>query len=129
MGEVELSLVGLEEKRGEREAEASGNLPLQVDAARGVVYGKGGRGEEEIRWHQQMSAPITSLWVQDGLRLSRVNLSSHSALPNHQRPTLMMGESPSTSCSVYVWLSPKTSSVCAYKKNSHYNVLIYDLSI
>ena len=92
MGEVELSLVGLEEERGEGEAEFTGNLPLQVDAARGVVYGKGGRGEEEIRWHQQMSAPITSLWVQDGFRLSRVNLSSHSALPNHQRPTLMMGE-------------------------------------
>lgn len=126
MGEVELSLVGLEDERGEGEAEVGGNLPLQVDAARGVVYGKGGRGEEETSWHLQMSAPITSLWVQDGSRLIQVNLSSHSALPNHQRPTLMMGEPPSTSClfsPICVWLSHKASH--AYK-NFHYNVFVYE---
>ena len=92
VGEVELSLVGGgEEERLRGEEEFSGELPVQVDAARGVVYGEGG-GEEEGTWHRQMSAPITAMWVQDGHRLSRVNLSSHSVLPMHQRPTLMMGE-------------------------------------
>ena len=94
MGEVDLSLVGLEEDGGS--ADYAGSVPLQVDAARGVVYGEevgrgGGGGGGGRAWHRKMSAPITSLWVQDGLRLSRVNLSSHSALPSHQRPTLMMG--------------------------------------
>ena len=91
VGEVELSLVGEGEGgEGGKGEEFSGSVLLQVDAARGVIYGEGGGGEG--RWHRQMSAPITSLWVQDGFRLSRVNLSSHSALPTHQRPTLMMGE-------------------------------------
>ena len=80
-----------EESEGGGKVEFGGSVPLQVDAARGVVYGEGGGGGER-RWRQQMSAPIISLWVQDGFQLSRVNLSSHSALPSHQRPTLMMGE-------------------------------------
>ena len=92
---MELSLVGSDggkDSEGGEKVEFSGSVPLQVDAARGVVYGEGGGGEE-MKWRRQMSAPITALWVQDGFRLSRVNLSSHSALPSHQRPTLMMGES------------------------------------
>ena len=97
VGEVDLSLVGaapLREGEGEGEgggAEFGEGISVQVDAARGVLYGEEGGGEGK-EWYRQMSAPITSLWVQDGLRLSRVNLSSHSALPSHQRPTLMMGE-------------------------------------
>lgn len=89
MGELDLSLVGLAGE-GER-VEFSGSLPLRVDAARGVVYGErggGGRGN----WSLHISAPITSLWIQDGLQLSRINLSSHSILPSDQRPSLMMGE-------------------------------------
>lgn len=90
MGEVELSLVG---EGNSDNVEFGGSVPVQVDAARGVVYGEEigrGRGGERA-WRRKMTAPITSLWVQDGLRLSRVNLSSHSVLPSHQRPTLMMG--------------------------------------
>lgn len=115
VGEVDLSLVGLEE-RGEVEGEVGGDLPFQVDAARGVVYGKGGR-EGETKWHQLMSAPITSLWVQDGFRLSRVNLSSHSALPNHQRPTLMMGEPSSTSYFILYMSGRHLKCSLAYEKN------------
>ena len=96
MGEVELSLIGpaqWEERDGADVKFADSGVPVQVDAAHGVLYGEGGEGGEGGgRWQRQMTAPITSLWVQDGLRLSRVNLSSHSALPSGQRPTLMMGE-------------------------------------
>ena len=98
MGEVELSLVGSNLWGGEEGdmgggVEFGGSVPVQVDAAQGVLYGEGEVGEGEGgRWHRQMSAPITSLWMQDGLRLVRVNLSSHSVLPSDQRPSLMMGE-------------------------------------
>ena len=100
VGEVDLSLVGMVGDEGGG-AGFGGHLPLQVDAARGVVYGEKG-GEGERRWSRQMSAPITSLWVQDGLQLSRINLSSHSVLPSHQRPTLMMGEPSCTASTVYL---------------------------
>ena len=95
VGEVDLSLVGPGQAGGgEGEgAEYGGSVPLQVDAAQGVVYGeRGGGGGGESRWRRQMSAPITALWVQDGHQLSRINLSSHSILPSNQRPTLLMGE-------------------------------------
>ena len=97
MGEVELSLVGpaqWAERDGADVKFTDSGVPVHVDAARGVLYGDegGGEGGGRKRWQRQMTAPITSLWVQDGLRLSRVNLSSHSALPSGERPTLMMGE-------------------------------------
>ena len=93
VGEVELSLVGSAPWAGEEGdvggAEYGGSVSVKVDTARGVLYGE---GEGEMgRWNRKMSAPITSLWVQDGLRLIRVNLSSHSVLPSYQRPSLMMG--------------------------------------
>ncbi|CAI8024833.1 hypothetical protein GBAR_LOCUS14386 [Geodia barretti] len=92
VGEVELSLVGSAPWAGEEGdvggAEYGGSVSVKVDTARGVLYGE---GEGEMgRWNRKMSAPITSLWVQDGLRLIRVNLSSHSVLPSYQRPSLMM---------------------------------------
>ena len=99
MGEVELSLVGgnteggeeeKEESHEEEKIEASQTFPLKVDAARGIVYAV---REDQTLWQHQMAAPITAMWVQDGHRLSRVNLSCHSVLPKRRfgHPALMMG--------------------------------------
>ena len=77
------------EKGEEDTVDSHPRLPLQVDAARGVVYG--GR-EHQSQWQHRTSAPITAMWVQDGYRLNRVNLSSHSIYPEKlDHPALMMG--------------------------------------